>query len=357
MSPWWTLVTKHSQQRGSLCVQQRKERVKTKYSSRWLTLIVFLVMALVMGFQYLNRGLSSEIKPAAFTCLDRTQGDVVALPETFSNIYGVGLAYANHINETASTFDVNAGPPIFRKSLSSIAVDGGHVVIPNHGAMLQSIKSVEPDIEHSLRDYDLHLLPLMDHEAELAFVLLEDVDPQKLAQQNYLPKVGFFVANDLSARSVAVLGEGMSNRYEYWGVSKSYPGFTPVSKALWVPRVQLQDAIPCVTLRTHVNGVLKQEERTDNLIYTPVEMLQFIHMQYPQVVFNAGDVVLTGTPGGVIFNVPRWKVRLADIVGIDRFQKLALSQKPSNAARFLEPGDRVTVSAEWLGGVSVELSD
>ena len=70
------------------------------------------------------------------------------------------------------------------------------------------------------------------------------------------------MANDLSARSIAILGEDQKNRYEYWGASKSYPGFTPISDHIWGPNNHLPDAIPCVTLQTLVDGELRQNENT-----------------------------------------------------------------------------------------------
>ena len=38
------------------------------------------------------------------------------------------------------------------------------------------------------------------------------------------------MTNDLSARSIAILGEDQANRYDHWGASKSYPGFTLIKE-------------------------------------------------------------------------------------------------------------------------------
>jgi hypothetical protein len=46
-------------------------------------------------------------------------------------------------------------------------------------------------------------------------------------------------------------------------------------------------------------------------------------------------MILTGTPGGITFNVSRWKARLANLVGLDRFEKRAISQKKKSAKNFL----------------------
>jgi len=119
-----------------------------------------------------------------------------------------------------------------------------------------------------------------------------------------------------------------------------------------VPNTHLANAIPCVNLQTYVNGKLRQNESTQNLIYTPSDMLRFIHKKYPAESMSKGDIILTGTPSGVILNVPRWKSRLAKIIGLDRFQKLAINQKNNSAKKFIKAGDTVDISAEWLGDVS-----
>jgi len=318
-----------------------------------LKVMPLLVLPLIAFFLYLDRGLSDEIQPANFTCLTPEQGAFSHDPIQYKNIYGIGLAYAKHINETASSFDPSLDPPVFKKHSISLVKGDSKVAIPAHSKLLIAAEQLEPGIGALLQEKDISLLSLLDYEAELAFVLLEDISPKEINDPNFVPKIGFLVANDLSARSIAILGEDQKNRYDYWGASKSHPGFTPINNQLWVPNAHLANAIPCVTLQTHVNGELRQNENTKNLIYTPTDMLRFIHKKYPNTAMNKGDIILTGTPGGVIFNVPRWKARLAKLVMLDRFQKLAISQKESSANKFLKAGNKVTVSADWLGEVSV----
>ncbi len=311
------------------------------------------LLFLIFLYLFLDRKLPQEIQPAKFTCLKPDQGHFVQENLQYKNIYGIGLAYAKHINETASDFNPEAAPPVFRKLNSSLVKGDSIVTIPPHSELLRSLKRLEPNIDTTLHDKEIRLSALLDHEAELAFVLLEDIQAEDMEKSDFAPKIGFLTANDLSVRSIAILGEGQENRYDYWGVSKSFPGFTPVSKQIWVPYTHLPNAIPCVVLKTHVDGELRQNQNTRNLIYTPRDMLRFIQRKYPLIPLRKGDIVLTGTPGGVIFNVPRWKARLANLLGFDRFQKLTISQKKSSAEKFLKAGNEVCVSAEWLGNVDV----
>jgi 2-keto-4-pentenoate hydratase/2-oxohepta-3-ene-1,7-dioic acid hydratase in catechol pathway len=315
--------------------------------------VLFLALFSVLIFLYLDRGLEQEIQPASFTCLKPDQGYFSQQNIEYNNIYGIGLAYAKHINETASDFDADLDPPVFRKQTSSTKKSNSSVTIPTHNELLMAVESLEPGIGAILEDKEITLLPLLDYEAELAFVLLESITAKELEDPSFIPKVGFLVVNDLSARSIAILGEDQANRYDYWGVSKSYSGFSPVSDRLWVPNIHLANAIPCITLQTYVDGKLRQNENSRNLIYTPVDMLRFIHKKYPAGAMSKGDIILTGTPSGVVLNIPRWKARLAKIIGLDRFQKLAINQKESSAEKFLKAGNTVDISGEWLGDVSV----
>ena len=314
-----------------------------------------LLLILALCYLYLDKGLSQEIQPAKFTCLESGQGYFSHEDIQYKNIYGIGLAYANHINETASNFDPDLPPPIFRKLTLGVVKGDSDVTIPTQSDLLKAVEQLEPGISKKLQDKDIRLLPLLDYEAELAFVLLESITSKDLENPDFIPKLGFLVANDLSARSIAILGEGQNNRYDYWSVSKSYAGFTPINSHIWMPNNHLPDAIPCVTLQTYVDGELRQKENTSNLIYTPTDMLRFIHKKYSSIPMNKGDVILTGTPGGVVLHVPRWKARLANLIGLDRFQKLAINQKKKSAEKYLKAGNQVQISAEWLGNVSVTI--
>ncbi|MEL7248071.1 MAG: fumarylacetoacetate hydrolase family protein [Bacteroidota bacterium] len=323
------------------------------------TSILYIVLALIAAafcfFLYLNRGLPNEIVPAALSCLSLEEGRFEPLDSLPSKIYGIGLSYAGHINETASEFDPAADPPVFQKAVNSIAYTEANVTIPSSTALLQVADQFEAGLGKQLEKTHPNLPALMDYEVELGFVLLEDITPEEVLQDNYIPRLGFFVANDLSARSLAILGEGQTKRYDYWGISKSFPGFTPVGQQVWIPNEFQANAIPCVQLQTLVNGEVRQDQRTSDLIYTPLQMLQAIQRRYPDTPLRKGDWVLTGTPGGVILSTPRWLVRLANMIGADRFKKLESKASEERSADFLKPGDTVVTQAEGIGKVSINI--
>ena len=157
---------------------------------------------------------------------------------------------------------------------------------------------------------------------------------------------------------MAVLGEGQDNRYDYWGVSKSFLGFTPISEKVWIPNEFKVNSIPCILIITEVNGELRQHQMTSDLIYTPLQMLQTIQRKYPNRQLQKGDIVLTGTPGGVVMSAPRWLVRMAGLIGMDRFEKLGnIISDEKKISEFLQDGDKVLVKGEELGSVEVNILD
>ena len=147
-----------------------------------------------------------------------------------------------------------------------------------------------------------------------------------------------------------ILGEGMQNRPEYWGMSKSFAGFLPTTTKIWIPNEHRANAIPCVTLQTHVNGEVRQNASTADMIYTPLQMLRAARKTYPLLPLKKGDIFIMGTPGGIALATPRWKGRLAELLRFSRFTKLKFVLK-GDQSKFLKPGDTVRVSGGWLGEV------
>ena len=316
--------------------------------------VVLLLAMLAVGY-WLFRPLPVKPVPASFHHYDLNQGSHVPLDPPHE-IFAIGLSYAKHIQETASEFDPDAVPPVFRKDLRSFVRTGANVAMPDSDALCAAAEELESGLGKMLRKEYSSLSPLLDYEGELGFVLLEDIDPQALSAPDFIPRLGFFISNDLSARTLAIMGEDQPNRYDYWGASKSFPGFMPVGGHAWVPDEPKANGIPSVVIETKVNGQTRQKQTTDQLIYTPLQMLRFVHTVYPESPLRKGTIVLTGTPGGVALKSPRWQVRLANLIGMSRFKKLSI-KLDSDLSTFLEPGDHVVVSGGILGSVTVTITD
>jgi len=318
-----------------------------------VVVLVVVLIALLTIVYYLFRPLAHKPVPARLHCYDIAQGSYIPL-DAPPDAFGIGLSYAAHIEETASAFDPNAIPPVFRKDPSALVRTDATVNMPGTQQIRDAADALEPGLGQALLRERTEVSPLLDYEVEMGFVLLEDVSPAALEDREFAPRLGFFIANDVSARTLAILGEGRPNRFDYWGVSKSFPGFMPVADRAWVPDETMPNGIPCVVIETTVNGELRQQQSTDDLIYTPVQMLRFIHAKFPDSRLEKGTLVLTGTPGGVALNTPRWLVRLGNLIGLSRFRKLA-AKLDGDTSRFLKPGDRVVTQGKGLGTVGITI--
>ena len=76
-----------------------------------------------------------------------------------------------------------------------------------------------------------------------------------------------------------------------WTRAKGFDGFCPLGP--WVATdVEPDDLL----LETLVNGEVKQSARTSDMLFDPYELVSFVSHVMTLV---PGDVVLTGTPGGI----------------------------------------------------------
>ena len=331
------------------------------YGRRVLLLCLAVAAILVAGLLYwLFRPLPNVPQPATSHCLPTgpDDGALIALDFYPERLYGMGMTYSGHIAETASSYDPDVPPPVFSKVPGSILKGTNVVTIPSRQDWLAAAERLEPGLGAQLNAEFASLPALLDYEVELGFVLLEDVTAEQLAEPDFAPMLGYFIANDLTSRSFQVLGRHRENQYDYWGAAKSFSGFTVTGKQAWVPVTQKPNSVLCTTLVTTVNDELRQSQSTTNLIYTPKQMLGFILEAFPDAPLARGDMVLTGTPPGVAMVVPRWRGRLADLLRISRTNLLAMViDTYQDDPRFLQAGDRVTVSSPLLGTAPVIIAE
>lgn len=277
-------------------------------------------------------------------------GEVVELPAP-RTIIAAGLTYRSHLAELG--LPLPEKPEIFEKRLPSWCPDAAVVALPSFRALLAAAEGVEPGLAAELRARYPTLPVLLDYEAELGIAVLGHARRSELAAGK-LPRLGWFIANDLTSRALQLLGDGRGATAPYWSAAKSFPGFLPVSRLAWVPTAAASDVVPSVNLRTLVNGQLRQDALTSDLAFRPSQLLAAAAASLGRDL-EPGDVILTGTPGGVALRVPRWKRRLSRM--LDRFGKLeAALQLYVDGAGFLRAGDRVTVEADYLGARTVEIA-
>lgn len=215
------------------------------------------------------------------------RSEVTVLPASTAprRIVCVGLNYRAHIEET------NRGesdyPVLFTKFATSLIGAHDPIIVP-------------PESDQ------------VDYEAELAVIIGRPGRriPAEHAERHIL---GYSTANDVTMRD-----------YQYkthqWVQGKSWDGSTPVG-----PRIVTPDEVDVSRggIRTFVNGVKVQDSDLSLLIFSIPHLVATISTF---TTLEPGDVILTGTPGGVgfrrdpqLFLTPGDTV-VVEIDGLDRIE-------------------------------------
>jgi acylpyruvate hydrolase len=190
-------------------------------------------------------------------------------------VYAIGLNYAKHIEETGG--ERPEFPIVFVKVRGSVAPPGGPIRCP-------------PVVRRL--DYEGELTIVMGRSGQIA---------------------GFCIADDVTARD-------LQGREPQWTRAKGADTFCPLGP--WVTTADEIDDPENLGLQTWVNGELRQDSNTCDLIFGCRELVDFISQT---CTLRPGDLILTGTPSGVG-------------MGMD-------------PPRFLEPGDRVRIAIDRLGEI------
>jgi 2-keto-4-pentenoate hydratase/2-oxohepta-3-ene-1,7-dioic acid hydratase in catechol pathway len=179
-------------------------------------------------------------------------GDVELLAPiagTRQTIFAIGLNYAMHVAETGN--EAPPAPIVFVKVAASAAAPGATVHCP---AVVQRL------------DYEGELTIVMGSGNEIA---------------------GYCVADDVSARD-------LQRREPQWTRAKGADGFCPYGP--WITTADEIADPGALALRTWVNGDLRQDSTTADLIFDVPTLVDFIAQTCTMA---PGDLILTGTPSGV----------------------------------------------------------
>jgi acylpyruvate hydrolase len=163
-------------------------------------------------------------------------------------IYGIGHNYAAHAAETGS--ELPDAPIVFTKVPGSVAPPSGPVRCPE-------------------------VVRRLDYEGELCVVI---------GAGGAIG--GYAVADDVSARD-------LQRREPQWTRAKGADTFCPYGP--WITTADAIDPAD-LRLRTWVNGELRQDTSTADLIFGPQTLVDFIA---ETCTLHPGDLILTGTPSGV----------------------------------------------------------
>jgi 2-keto-4-pentenoate hydratase/2-oxohepta-3-ene-1,7-dioic acid hydratase in catechol pathway len=160
---------------------------------------------------------------------------------------------------------------------------------------------------------------MVDYEGELAFVIARRC---RHVGAKEAPQVvaGFTIMNDVSVRD-------WQWRSPTWTMGKSFDTHGPLG-----PYLTTIDEVGDphgLSLKTWVNGELRQDASTDDMIFSCWEMVEHLSCAFT---LEPGDVISTGTPSGVgaIYEPPRW-LEAGDTVRI-RVEGLGELENPVVAA-------------------------
>lgn len=195
----------------------------------------------------------------------------------------VGLNYREHAAE--SGMELPEQPILFSKLDNTLAASGEAIPLPD-------------------------VAEQYDYEAELGVVIGRRA--QRVEERQALDHVfGYCNANDLSARDLQF-------RSSQWLLGKTLDKFLPVGPYL-VTADEVGDP-QSLDIRSWVNGELRQESNTGDMIFTVAQIISYVSRY---VTLVPGDLLLTGTPSGVVAGRPE--------------------------KDWLAPGDAVTVEVQGLG--------
>lgn len=209
---------------------------------------------------------------------DLTLGPCVTRP---GKIICVGLNYRKHAEETNAP--IPKYPILFNKFNNTLA---GH-----------------------LEDIPLptKVTSQVDYEAELVIVIGKEA--KYVTKERALEYVfGYCNVNDLSARDLQL-------RTSQWLTGKSCDKFSPLG-----PYLVTADEVGNpndLDITCTVNGEVRQRSNTSDMIFSCEEIVSYISQH---MTLDPGDIILTGTPEGVVLGYPEDKriyLKAGDVVTIE----------------------------------------
>ncbi|MFE7352550.1 fumarylacetoacetate hydrolase family protein [Streptomyces sp. NPDC057543] len=178
-----------------------------------------------------------------------------------SKVVCVGLNYRNHIQEMGR--DLPEHPTLFAKFADALIGAGDDILRPD-----------ETD--------------QFDWEVELAVVVGKRVRRAR-GEEAEQAIAGFTVLNDITCRD-------WQFRTREWLQGKMWDSSTPVGPYLVTPDELPGGVRPALDIRLTVDGEVMQSDSTADLLFDPVHLVEYVSTI---VRLNPGDIIATGTPGGV----------------------------------------------------------
>ncbi|KAH0843313.1 hypothetical protein AYO21_10470 [Fonsecaea monophora] len=150
---------------------------------------------------------------------------------------------------------------------------------------------------------------LLDYEGELCVVLGEDVKNLSPDDDPLDYVLGYTSGNDVSSR----FWQQQNQSGGQHGYAKSFDKFAPLGPVLVSRRVIKEPGD--LTLKTWVNGELRQNGNTNDLIFDVPTLIRHLSRG---MTLRKGTVIMTGTPSGVgIVQNPPAPLQDGDVVEVE----------------------------------------
>jgi acylpyruvate hydrolase len=212
------------------------------------------VGALLAADRWRERALAAEEPPRPLEILDLAP--VIPRPP---KIVCVGVNYRSHADEKGQ--EPPAYPTLFAKFARALIGARDDIVLPMVSEQA-------------------------DWEVELAVVVGSTLRHGDEGQATEAI-AGFTVANDVSVRD-------FQRRTTQFLQGKTFEASTPLGPVFVTP--DEVDGAADLAIRCELDGTVVQEARTSDLIFSPAQILSYLSSV---ITLEPGDVILTGTPGGV----------------------------------------------------------
>jgi 2-keto-4-pentenoate hydratase/2-oxohepta-3-ene-1,7-dioic acid hydratase in catechol pathway len=199
----------------------------------------------------------------------------------------------------------------FRKSSGSVTGPFGDIVKPAH-------------------------VRLLDYEVEIGIVAGTTIDVGTTITTDTLSEyfAGVVITNDVSARDVQL---PKTQFYE----SKSYPTFTPIGPRLVLLTHEEWRRFDQLRLQLWVNGERRQNGRVGgDMIIDPVSALAVL-TGFQRL--DAGDLLLTGTPGGTALSAPPKPIEMIGALVPPHVKWKTFFKRQASNPKYLKDGDVVEV--------------
>ncbi|MCP8467632.1 fumarylacetoacetate hydrolase family protein [Pseudomonas sp. ZM23] len=182
----------------------------------------------------------------------------------------------------------------------------------------------------------------LDYEIELGLVLRREITGKVTVNDANLHEfiAGVVIVNDYSARDIQI-----PQMQFYKG--KSFRTFGPVGPYLCLLQKNDMRYLKDLQLRLTVNGEVRQNDSTANLVHGPAETLSELSGVQD---FAAGDLIATGTPAGCALSIPSpAKQRIAALLP-ERVKWQAFLKAQAQRPQYLKAGDLVEASIRSADG-------